>query len=98
MKQCKVNGQDVYIRDVDDIYYYLRQLTNDDLTDIVESIIDSKLSEKDDKIHWLEIDLEEAQDEIEGLEVEADSMQEELNEARETVQELQDELNEYKYQ
>ena len=30
MEQCKVNGQDVYIKDIDDIYYYLRQLTNDD--------------------------------------------------------------------
>ena len=98
MEQCKVNGQDVYIRDVDDIYYYLRQLTNDDLTDIVESIIDGKLSEKDDKIHWLEIDLEEAQDEIEGLEVEAYSLQEELEKARETISELQEVINEYKYQ
>ena len=94
MEQCEVNGQYVYIRDIDDIYYYLRQLTNDDFTDIVVDIIDGKLSEKDDKIHWLEIDLEEAQDEIEGLEVEADSLQEELEKARETIQELRENLAE----
>ena len=82
MEQCEVNGQYVYTRDIDDIYYYLRQLTNDDLTDIVESIIDGKLSEKDDKIHW----------------VEADSLQEELEKARETISELQEVINEYKYQ
>ena len=98
MEQCEVNGQYVYIRDVDDIYYYLRKLTNDDFTDIVVDIIDSKLSDKDDKIHWLEIDLEEAQDKIEGLEVEADSLQEKLEKARETIQELQEVINEYKYQ
>ena len=102
MEQCEVNGQYVYIRDIDDIYYYLRKLTNDDFTDIVVDtvvdIIDGKLSEKDDKIHWLEIDLEEAQDEIEGLEVEAYSLQEELEKARETISELQEVINEYKYQ
>ena len=98
MEQCKVNGQDVYIRDVDDIYYYLRRLTNDDFTDIVENIIDSKLSDKDDAIYDLEVELEEYQDEINGLETEADSLQEELDEARETISELQEVINEYKYQ
>ena len=98
MEQCKVNGQDVYIRDVDDIYYYIRRLTNDGFADIVEQIVDGNLSDKDDKIYDLGVELEEAQDEIEGLEVEADSLQEELDEARETIRELQEIINEYKYQ
>ena len=67
MEQCKVNGQDVYISDVDDIYYYLRKLTNDDLTDIVVDIIDGKLSEKDDKISELEDEIECLEEQLSNL-------------------------------
>lgn len=98
MERCKVAGQYVYIKDLQDVYYYLRRITNDDFADIVEQIVDGKLSDKDDAIYDLETEIGEAQDEIEGLEVEADSLQEELEEARETISELQEVINEYKYQ
>ena len=94
MEQCKVSNQDVYIKDLEDIYYYLRRLTNDDFADAVEDIIRGKLSDKDDKIYDLEIDLEEAQDEIDSLEEQLVNVEEELDEARQTISELQDELNE----
>ena len=94
MEQCKVAGQDVYIKDLQDVYYYLRQITNDDFADIVEQIVDGKLSDKNDEIYDLEIDLEEAQDEIDSLEEQLVNVEEELEEARQTISELQDELNE----
>ena len=91
MEQCKVNGRDVFIKDLEDVYYYIRRLTNDDFADVVEQIVEGKLSDKDDAIYDLETEIEEYQDENDGLETEADSLQEELGEARQTISELQDE-------
>lgn len=98
MEQCKVSNQDVYIKDLEDVYDYIRKFVNDDFADVVEQIVEGKLSDKDDAIYDLEVELEEYQDEINGLETEADSLQEELDEARETISELQEVINEYKYQ
>ena len=94
MEQCNVAGQDVYIKDLQDVYYYLRRITNDDFADIVEQIVDGKLSDKDDAIYDLETEIGEAQDEIDSLEEQLGSVEEELDEANRTISELQDELNE----
>ena len=94
MEQCKVSNQDVYIKDLEDVYYYIRQFTNDDFADIVEQIVEGKLSDKDTELGETQIDLEEAQDEIDGLEEQLGSVEEELDEANRTISELQDELNE----
>ena len=75
MEQCKVSNQDVYIKDLEDVYYYIRQFTNDDFADAVEDIIRGKLSDKDDKIYDLGVELEEAQDEIDSLEYEISNLE-----------------------
>ena len=94
MEQCKVSNQDVYIKDLEDVYYYIRQFTNDGFADIVEQIVEGKLSDKDTELEETQIDLEEAQDEIDSLEEQLGSVEEELDEANRTISELQDELNE----
>lgn len=94
MEQCKVKGQDVYIRDLEDIYCYLGELTNDEFTDIVEHVVEGYLSDKDDEINDVQSELEYAEERIDNLEEELDSVKEELDEARQTISELQDELNE----
>ena len=94
MEQCKVSNQDVYIKDLEDVYYYIRQFTNDDFADAVEQIVDGNLSDKDDAIYDLETEIGEAQDEIDSLEEQLGSVEEELDEANRTISELQDELNE----
>ena len=91
MEQCRVAGQDVYIKDLQDVYYYLRRITNDDFADIVEQIVEGKLSDKDTELEETQIDLEEAQDEIDSLEEQLGSVEEELDEANRTISELQDE-------
>ena len=91
MEQCKVNGQDVFIKDLEDVIYYLRQLTNDDFAEIVEGIVEGKLSDKDDKIYDLEVELEEAQDEIDGLEDEISNLE---CQVRDLESELTDKANE----
>ena len=93
MEQCKVSNQDVYIKDLEDVYYYIRRLTNDDFADVVEQIVDGNLSDKDDAIYDLETEIGEAQDEIDSLEEQLGSVEEELDEANRTISELQDELN-----
>ena len=94
MEQCKVSNQDVYIKDLQDVYYYLRRLTNDDFADVVEQIVDGNLSDKDDAIYDVQSELDYAEERIDNLEEELDSVEEELDEARQTISELQDELNE----
>ena len=54
MEQCRVAGQDVYIKDLQDVYYYLRRITNDGFAYVVEQIVDGNLSDKYDKIYDLE--------------------------------------------
>ena len=94
MEQCKVSNQDVFIKDLEDVYYYIRRLTNDDFADVVEQIVDGNLSDKDDAIYDLETEIDEAQDEIDSLEEQLVNVEEELDEANRTISELQDELNE----
>jgi len=94
MEQCKVKGQDVYIRDLEDIYYYLREFTNDEFTDIVVRIVEGYLSDKDDEINDVQSELDYAEERIDNLEEQLDSVEEELDEANRTISELQDELNE----
>ena len=94
MEQCKVSNQDVYIKDLEDVYYYIRQFTNDGFADVVEQIVDGNLSDKDTELEGTQIDLEEAQDEIDSLEEQLVNVKEELDEANRTISELQDELNE----
>ena len=91
MEQCKVSNQDVYIKDLEDVYYYIRQFTNDGFADIVEQIVDGKLSDKNDEIYDLEIDLEEAQDEIDSLEYEISNLE---CQVRDLESELTDKDNE----
>ena len=75
MEQCKVSNQDVYIKDLEDVYYYIRRLTNDDFADVVEQIVDGNLSDKDDAIYDLETEIDEAQDEIDSLEYEISNLE-----------------------
>lgn len=85
MKQCKVGGTECFISNLKDIYCYIRQITNDDFADIVEIMVDSELSDKDDEIYALETELEEAHEEIDNLEEQLSNTEEELYEARETI-------------
>ena len=94
MEQCKVDNEDVWVGDLEDIYYYLRKFTNDEFTDIVEHVVEGYLSDKDDEINDVQSELDYAEERIDNLEEELDSVQEELGEARQTISELQDELNE----
>ena len=94
MEQCKVKGQDVYIENLEDIYYYLRRITNDEFTDTVECVVEGYLSDKGDEIEELQSDLANAEERLDNLEEQLDSVEEELDEARQTISELQDELNE----
>ena len=59
MEQCKVSNQDVFIYGLEDAYDYIRKFVNDDFADAVEDIIRGKLSDKDDKIYDLEIEIDE---------------------------------------
>ena len=89
MEQCKVSNQDVYIKDLEDVYYYIRQFTNDDFADIVEDIIRGKLSDKDDKIYDLETGLDEALEyEISNLECQVRDLESELTDKDNEIEDL----------
>ena len=89
MEQCKVSNQDVYIKDLEDVYYYIRQFTNDDFADAVEDIIRGKLSDKDDAIYDLETELDEALEyEISNLECQVRDLESELTDKDNEIEDL----------
>ena len=71
VEQCKVNGQDIYITDLDDIYYYLRQL-------IKQLTID--LEEAQDKIEGLEVEADSLKKELNEARETVQELQEIINE------------------
>ena len=94
MKQCKVNGNGIFICGLEDVYDYIRKFVNDDFADAMEDIVFKEISDREDEKTDALSELEDAQDEIDSLEEQLSSTEEELDEARQTISELQDELNE----